>query len=173
MKPEVQGDYAEVNGLKMYYEVHGTGQPLVLLHGAFGVVEGWGGLLASLTQTHQVILVELQGHGRTGDIDRPLSFGAMADDVAALLRQLKIEQADVFGYSMGGGVALALAIRHPALVRKLAILGTTAGATRDTFEPETYRQFMSITPETFNFPQVKDPYTRVAPDPSQWPVLVS
>jgi len=173
MKPEVQGDYAEVNGLKMYYEMHGAGQPLVLLHGAFGVVEGWGGVLPTLAQMHQVILVELQGHGRTGDIDRPLSFVQMADDVAALLHQLKLGPTDVFGYSMGGRVALALAIRHPDLVRKLAILGTTAGATRDTYEPETYRQLMSITPETFNFPQVKDPYISVAPDPSQWPVLVS
>jgi len=173
MKSEVQGNYAEVNGLTMYYEVHGAGQPLVLLHGAFGVVEGWVGVLPTLTQTHQVILVELQGHGRTGDIDRPLSFGPMADDVAALLRQLKLEPADVFGYSMGGRVALALAIRHPDLVRKLAILGTTAGTPKDTYEPETYQQLMSITPETFNFPQVKDPYTSVAPDPSQWPVLVS
>jgi pimeloyl-ACP methyl ester carboxylesterase len=173
MTRDSQGNYAEVNGLRMYYEIHGSGRPLVLLHGAFGVVEGWSGVLPTLAQTHQVILIELQGHGRTGDIDRPLSFGQMAEDVAALLRHLKLEKADVFGYSMGGGVALALAIRHPDLVRNLAILGTTAGAIRDTYAPETYRQFMSIVPENFNFPPIKDPYTRLAPDPSQWPVLVS
>ena len=173
MQQDSQGSYAEVNGLSMYYEIHGSGRPLVLLHGAFGVVEGWSGILPTLVRTHQVILVELQGHGRTGDIDRPLSLVQMADDVAALLGQLQITDTDVFGYSMGGGVALALAIQHPALVRKLAILGSGAGAAKDTREPETLRQFQSMTPETFHFPQVKDPYTRVAPDPSKWPVLVS
>lgn len=163
----------QVNGLKMYYEVHGAGQPLVLLHGAFGTAEGWGGILPTLAAKHQVIVVELQGHGHTGDIDRPLSFERMAVDVAALLEQLGIKKADVFGYSMGGGVALALAIQHPDRVRKLAILGATAGATKNTYDAETYKQLKSITPETFNFPQVKDPYTRVAPDPSKWPLLVA
>ena len=113
------GHYAQVNGLKMYYEIHGTGEPLVLLHGAFGTAEGWTQVLPTLAKSHRVILVELQGHGRTGDIDRPLSFGQMAEDVAALLKQLKIQQIDVFGYSMGGSVAGALAIKHPELVRKL------------------------------------------------------
>ena len=174
-KPDGRGNghYAQVNGLKMYYEIQGTGEPLVLLHGAFGTAEGWAQVLPTLAKSHRVILVELQGHGRTGDIDRPLSFGQMAEDVAALLKQLKIQQTDVFGYSMGGSVAVALAIKHPELVRKLAILGTGTGASKDTFDPEAYKQFKSMTPETFNFPQVKDPYTRLAPDPSKWPVLVS
>jgi pimeloyl-ACP methyl ester carboxylesterase len=174
-KPEDQGkgSYAQVNGLKMYYEVHGTGKPLLLLHGAFGTPEGWATVLPTLAKSHQVIVVEQQGHGRTGDIDRPLSFGQMAEDTGALLQQLNIQSADVFGYSMGGGVALALAIKHPGLVRKLAILGAGTGPTKDTYDPEAYKQFKSMTPENFNFPQVKDPYTRLAPDPSKWPVLVS
>src|SRR5262249_28369247 len=99
------GKYAEVNGLKMYYEIHGSGRPLVLLHGAFGFAEGWSAFLPTLTKTHQVIAIELQGHGHTNDIDRPLSFEQMADDAAALLKQLKIKDADFFGYSMGGTVA--------------------------------------------------------------------
>ena len=173
VQAQSKGSYAQVNGLKMYYEVHGTGQPVVLLHGAFGTAEGWAGVLPTLSKSRQVIVVELQGHGRTGDIDRPLSFAQMAEDTAALLQQLKIKKADVFGYSMGGGVAIALAIKHPDLVRKLAILGAGTGATKDTYTPEAYQQFKSITPENFNFPQVKDPYTRLAPDPSKWPVLVS
>ena len=95
------GKYAEVNGLKMYYEIHGSGRPLVLLHGAFGFAEGWGALLPTLTKTHQVIAIELQGHGHTNDIDRPLIFEQMADDAAALLKQLKIKDADFFGKQLG------------------------------------------------------------------------
>src|SRR5262245_17393040 len=116
-KQEAKGKYAEVNGLKMYYEIHGSGQPLVLLHGAFGFAEGWGAMLPTLTKTHQVIAIELQGHGHTNDLDRPLTYEQMAEDTAALLDQLKVKDADFFGYSMGGTVALGVAIRHPELVR--------------------------------------------------------
>jgi pimeloyl-ACP methyl ester carboxylesterase len=172
-KLPVGGKYAEVNGLKMYYEVHGRGKPLVLLHGAFATAEGWAGLLPQLTKNRQVIVVELQGHGHTADIDRPLSFKQMADDTAALLQLLKIKDADVFGYSMGGGTALSLAINHPELVHKLALLGTGTRPSKESFDPAAYQQLKSITPENFNFPQVKDPYVKVAPDPSKWPVLVS
>lgn len=168
---DAKGSYASVNGLKMYYEIHGTGQPLVLLHGAFGFVEGWGTLLPALAKAHQVIAVELQGHGHTNDLERPLSCEQMADDVAALLRQLQIKDADVFGYSMGGTVALGVAIRHPELVRKLAILGSSAGNLKDAFEPEAYNQFLSI-PADFAPPMLKAPYDRMSPDPSQWPKLV-
>lgn len=168
-----KGKYAAVNGLKMYYEIHGTGKPLVLLHGAFGVVESWIPLLPALTKNHQVILVEMQGHGRTGDIDRPLDYRTMAADTVALLKRLDIKQADFFGYSMGGAIALEIAAKHPEVVGKLAILGSGSGSIKDTYDPETYKQFKSITPENFDFPEVKDPYTKVAPDPSKWPVLVS
>src|ERR671925_2140838 len=102
-----QGNYVNVNGLKMYYEMHGTGQPLVLLHGAFSAIgTSFGALLPELAKTRQVIAFELQAHGRTADIDRPLSIEQMADDTAAALRYLGIERADIFGYSMGGAVAL-------------------------------------------------------------------
>ena len=113
MNEPAEGKYASVNGLKMYYEIHGTGRPLVLLHGAFGLAT----VYPALAKDRQVIAVELQGHGHTGDIDRPLTCEQMADDTAALLTELKIEQADVFGYSMGGTVGLALAIRHPKLAQ--------------------------------------------------------
>jgi len=114
--------YASVNGLQMYYEIHGTGQPLVLLHGAFSAIgTSFGQLLPGLAQTRQVIAFEFQAHGRTADIDRPLSLEALADDVAAALQQLGIEQADIGGYSTGAAVALHVAIRHPGLVRKLVL----------------------------------------------------
>jgi pimeloyl-ACP methyl ester carboxylesterase len=98
VKQTANGKYAEVNGLKMYYEIHGSGKPLVLLHGAFG----WATVYPILAKNRQVIAIELQGHGHTADIDRPLTYEQMADDTAALLKHLKIEQADFFGYSMGG-----------------------------------------------------------------------
>ena len=98
-----RGDYAEVNGLNMYYEVHGTGRPLLLLHGAYMTIDAMGEVLSRLAESRQVIAVELQAHGRTADIDRPLGYESMADDVAALLRHLEVEEADVFGFGMGGG----------------------------------------------------------------------
>ena len=171
-KQGYNGAYAEVNGLKMYYEIHGSGQPLVLLHGAFGFVEGWATVLPALTKTHQVIAVELQGHGHTNDLDRPLTYEQMAEDAAALLNQLKIKNADFFGYSMGGTVALAVAIRHPELVRKLTIYGSCAGRMKDTYDPETYKQFLSLSTD-FAPPVLKEPYDRMAPDPKKWPVLVT
>jgi pimeloyl-ACP methyl ester carboxylesterase len=173
-KPEAEGTtekkqgYAAVNGLKMYYEIHGTGKPLVVLHGAFG----WATVYPILAKNRQVIAIELQGHGHTADTDRPLSFEQMADDTAALLKQLKIEQADFFGYSMGGNVALAVAIRHPGLVGKMAINGSNYGKIEDAYEPETYKQFKSLSAD-FAPPVLKDSYDKVAPDPKQWPVLVA
>jgi pimeloyl-ACP methyl ester carboxylesterase len=113
--------YASVGGLEMYYEIHGTGRPLVLLHGALMTIEGFGKLLPPLAQTRQVIAIEQQAHGRTADIDRPFSYERMADDTAALLREIGIEGADFFGYSMGGAIALQVAVRDPELVRKLVL----------------------------------------------------
>ncbi len=164
----VQGQYASVNGLKMYYEIHGTGRPLVLLHGAFGVAT----VFPTLAKDRQVIAVELQGHGHTADIDRPLTFEQMADDTAALLEQLKIEQADFFGYSMGGNVALAVAIRHPKLVRKLVVNGSNSGPTEQAYDPQSFQQFQSMPPD-FAPGILKAPYDKVAPDPKQWPTLVA
>lgn len=165
-----KGRYAEVNGLKMYYETHGTGgRPLVLLHGAFG----WATVYPTLAKNRQVIAIELQGHGHTADIDRPLTYEQMADDTAALLKLLKIEQADLFGYSMGGNVALAVAIRHPQLVRKLVTAGSHSGKIEDAYDPETLKQFKSLSPDNFAPKELKDPYDKIAPDPKKWPVLVA
>src|SRR5574341_1448241 len=123
---DLQGKYVNVNGLNMYYEIHGTGQPLVLLHGAFSAIgTSFGKLLPRLAETRQVIAFELQAHGRTADIDRPLTLEHMADDSAAALPQLGMERADIFGYSMGAGVALHLAIRHPEVLRKLVLASVT------------------------------------------------
>lgn len=118
------GAYAEVNGINLYYEIHGTGRPLVLLHGGLGSGEMFGPVLGRLADGHRVIAVDLQGHGRTADVDRPISVVTMGDDIAALLRHLGIEQADVVGYSLGGGVAFQCASNHPELVRRLVMVST-------------------------------------------------
>src|SRR5262245_33353865 len=123
---ELKGNYVNVNGLKMYYEIHGTGQPLVLLHGAFSAIgTSFGLLLPELAKTRQVIGFEMQAHGHTADIDRPLSLEQMADDTAAALQQLGIEKADFFGYSTGAAIALHVVIRHPEIVRKLVLASVT------------------------------------------------
>src|SRR3954470_17528027 len=113
------GDYAEVNGLRLYVETHGTGRPMILLHGGLGSGEMFGPVLPTLAEHHQVVAVDLQGHGRTADIDRLLDVRLMADDTAALIHHLGLEGADVVGYSLGGGVAWQTAIRHPEKVRRL------------------------------------------------------
>ncbi len=130
----VKTGYAPVNGLKTYYEIHGVGEPLILLHGGVVGITMFGPNLDALSQKRKVIAVELQGHGRTADIDRPLSYEAMADDIATLMKYLGIERADVMGYSLGGGVALQTAIRHPASVRKLVVVSATCK--RDGWYPE-------------------------------------
>ncbi len=163
--------YASVNGLKMYYETHGGGFPLVLLHGAFGFAEGWTNILSTLAKTHRVIVIELEGHGHTRDLDRPLRFEQMADDVAQLCKQLEISSADFFGYSMGGTVAFGVATRHPALVRKLATYGSSVLGTGSTSEAASNRRRFSL-PPGFAPAELKLPYDRTAPDPTRWPILV-
>jgi pimeloyl-ACP methyl ester carboxylesterase len=167
----VAGQHAEVNGLKMYYEIHGTGKPLVLLHGAFATAESWAHILPALTKSRQVILIEQQGHGHTPDREALLSYEQMADDTAALLRKIGVRAADVFGYSDGGVVGLGLAIRHPDLVGKFSILGAHAASLEAAYEKASYEQFLSL-PDDFAPPILRDPYERVAPDKSRWPVLV-
>ena len=164
------GDYAEVNGLEMYYEVHGTGRPLVVLHGAYMTIGAMGPIVPGLAETRQVIAVELQGHGHTADVDRPITYEQMADDTAALLGHLGIDQADVFGYSMGGGVALQLGIRHPGLVRKL--VPASASYTSDGMQPELHGMVPSITPEMFAGSPIEAAYLEVAPNPGDFPRLV-
>src|ERR1700674_3922719 len=111
------GQYAEVNGIKLYFETHGAGRPLILLHGGLGSGEMFGPVLPALAERHQVIAVDLQGHGRTADIDRPIDLRLMADDIAALADHLRLATPDVVGYSLGGGVAFQTAARHPSKVR--------------------------------------------------------
>jgi pimeloyl-ACP methyl ester carboxylesterase len=164
--------YAPVNGLKMYYEVHGSGKPLVLLHGAFNTINmAFGMLIPELSKTRQVIAVEMQGHGRTADIDRPFSFQSMADDVAALLKYLKIDSADIFGYSMGGGIAWQIAVRHPQLVRKLII--TSAVYKYEGWTPETRNILPMLTPEMFEGTPIKTEYDSLAPDKKHWTQFVN
>jgi len=130
-----------------------------------------GEVVPELAKTRRVIAVELPGHGRTADIDRPLSYEQMADDTAALLQHLGIEQADVFGFSTGGGVALQLAIRHPEVVRKLVV--ASASNTSDGMQPELLEMTPSITPEAFAGSPIEEEYLRTAPNPDNFPNLVT
>ena len=168
-----EGSYAPVNGLNLYYEVHGTGRPLVLLHGGVSTIEiDFGKVLPSFAKTRQVVAIEQQGHGHTADIDRPLEHEQMADDTAELLRQLEVENADFFGYSMGGGIALQLAIGHPDLVRKLVFAGGTSYSP-DGFYPELLEGMNQMKPDDLAGSPFQQAYARTAPNPDQWPTLIA
>jgi pimeloyl-ACP methyl ester carboxylesterase len=165
--------YAEVNGINLYYEIHGTGQPMVLLHGGLGSGEMFGPILPTLTEHHRVILVDLQGHGRTADIDRPLDAWCMADDVAALIDHLGLERPDVVGYSLGGGVALRVAARYPGKVGRL--VAASAYIRRDAVYAEMLAQQGQVGAAAAEF--MKDTpmyelYQRVAPRPEDFPRLL-
>jgi pimeloyl-ACP methyl ester carboxylesterase len=171
---EPQSGYAHVNGLDLYFEIHGEGKPLVLLHGGVGAIEMFGEVLPLLSHGRQVIAADLQAHGRTADIDRPLGFEAMADDVAALIEHLGFDQVDVMGYSLGGGAALQVAIRHPDLVRRLVLVSTPFK--RDGWYPEIVAAMAQMGPAAAE-PMKQTPmyqlYSSVAPRPEDWPVLMS
>jgi len=158
----------------MYYEIHGAGRPLILLHGGVGAIEVFGEVLPLLAEGRQVIAVDLQAHGRTADIDRPLSFELMADDIAALIKHLGLEKADLMGYSLGGGVALQTAIRHPEVVRKLVVVSTPFK--KDGWYPEILAAMGQMGPEAAE-PMKQTPmyqvYASVAPNPEDWPVLLT
>jgi pimeloyl-ACP methyl ester carboxylesterase len=163
--------YAPVNGLQMYYEVHGTGRPLVLLHGGLLTIDlSFGDIWPDLAASRQVIATELQGHGRTADIDRDLDLPNLAGDVAALLDHLGIDQADVFGFSLGGGVALQLALDHPDRVGRI-ILASVSYAS-DGFHPEISDPAQHATstrmPTADDFRQMREAYARLAPDPGHF-----
>lgn len=163
--------YESIGDLEMYYEIHGEGPPLVLLHGAYMTIEAMGPLLPGLAQTRQVIAVEQQGHGRTADIDRPITYEGMADDTAELIRRLGHEEADVLGYSMGGGVALQLAIRRPDVVRRLIVASATFSS--DGMPAEALAMFPSISPEMFAGSPIEQAYQATAPNPDDFPKLVA
>jgi pimeloyl-ACP methyl ester carboxylesterase len=166
----LQGKYVNVNGLTMYYEIHGTGQPLVLLHGAFSAIgTSFGKLLPELAKTRQVIAFEMQAHGHTADIDRPLSMEQMADDTAAALQQLGIEKADFFGYSMGAGIALQIAIRHPELVRKLVLAAVAYKL--DGLHPGLMEGLENMKPEMMFGSPWHEEYMRIAPRPDDFATL--
>jgi pimeloyl-ACP methyl ester carboxylesterase len=156
------GDYASVNGLSMYYEIHGTGNPLVLLHGGGSTIEStFARILPELAKTHQVIGIELQAHGRTRDIDRPLSFEQDADDVAALMKHLNIDKADFMGFSNGGTTCIQIAIRHPQLVNKLIL--ASAVSKREGMPPGFFEGMQHATFDQMPAP-LKEAYLKVTPD---------
>jgi len=165
--------YAAVNGLNLYYEIHGSGEPLILLHGGLGMTGMFGDVLTELANNRQVIAVDLQAHGRTADIDRPIRYELMADDMAALIRHLGLAQADLMGYSLGAGVALRTAIQHPALVRKLVVVSTPFK--RSAWYPEVLAamaQMSAATASSMKESPIYQSYVSVAPHPEQFPTLV-
>lgn len=172
-KSNAVGHYANVNGINLYYEVHGEGRPLILLHGGLGAIEMFGPNLAALENGRQLIGVDLQGHGRTADIDRPLSVELMADDIAALIRELELDRPDIMGYSLGGGVALQTAIRHPDVVGKLVIVSTPFR--RDAFYPEILAQQGYVNESAAEFMKqtpMYELYSSLAPRPEDFPRLL-
>lgn len=168
-----KGEYAEVNGLNMYYEVHGAGRPLILLHGGLGSGEMFGPVIPALAEHHQVITVDLQSHGRTADIDRPIDIRLMADDIAAFIDHLGLDTPDVAGYSLGGGVALFTAVKYPDKVRRLVTASVYLRP--DAIDPALRAQQGQVDASAAEF--MKDTpmyelYQRVAPRPEDFPRLL-
>ena len=168
------GQYAEVNGIRLYYETHGTGRPMILLHGGLGSGEMFGPVLPQLAERHQVVTVDLQGHGRTADIDRPIDVRLMAGDIAALIDQLGLASPDVVGYSLGGGVALQTAVKFPKKVRRLVVV--SANIRPDAIPAEMRAQQGQVNAAAADF--MKDTpmyqlYQRVAPRPEDFPRLLT
>ena len=165
------GNYASVNGINLYYEIHGTGKPLIMLHGGFGTFEMFTALSPALALDHQVIGVDLYGHGRTALTDRPIRFEQMADDIVGLIHHLELEKADLLGFSLGGAVALQTAIRHPERVNKLVVISTPFK--RTGWHPEMQTGMTTIAPEFFMSTPIYDAYMRVAPKPEDFPRFVA
>ncbi len=167
------GDYADVNGINLYYETLGTGRPMILLHGGLGSGEMFGPILPMLAERHQVIAVDLQGHGRTADIDRPIDIRLMADDIAALIDHLGLEKPDLVGYSLGGGTALFTAVKYPDKVGKLVMASVYIRP--DAIDPAIRAQQGQVSAAAVEF--MKDTpmyelYQRVAPRPEDFPRLL-
>jgi pimeloyl-ACP methyl ester carboxylesterase len=167
------GQYAEVNGINLYFETIGAGQPLILLHGGLGSGEMFGPILPALTERHQVIAIDLQGHGRTADIDRPIDIRLMGDDVAALIDHLGLDKPDLVGYSLGGGVAFHTAVKYPAKLRRLVV--ASAHIRSDAIPPEMraqQRQVNAAAAEFMKDTPMYELYQRVAPRPEDFPRLL-
>ncbi len=170
IKPSESG-YADVNGLKMYYEVYGKGKPIVLLHGSYmNIPLNWSHIIPLLAKDRKVIVTEMQGHGRTRDISRELSYEGMADDVSGLLKHLKIDRADILGYSMGGGVAFQVAVRHPEQVRRLVVLSGTYAY--DGWWPDVEASFATFTADMFKGTPIQKQYDSLGNDPAHFPEFV-
>ena len=165
------GKYAPVNEIELYYEIHGTGKPLIMLHGGFGTFETFAALSPTLAQNHQVIGVDLYGHGRTAITQRPIQFEQMADDIASLIEHLGLEKADLLGYSLGGMVALQTAIRHPERVNQLVLISVPFK--RSAWYPEVQAGMASIDSESFIGTPLHDAYKRIAPKPDDFPAFVA
>jgi len=167
------GQYAEVNGIRLYYETHGAGRPVVLLHGGLMSGETFGPLLPALAAGHEVIVPDLQGHGRTADIDRPIDVRLMAGDIAALIGHLGLDKPDLMGYSLGGGVAFHTAVAHPEIIGRLVIVSTNI--TRKAIYPEMLdqqRQLGAAAAEFMKETPMYQMYARVAPRPEDFPRLL-
>ncbi len=160
---EPEGGRVSANGLEMYYEASGEGEPLVVLHGAYMSIPTMGEIIPQLAETRRVYAVELQGHGRTADVDRPITYPNLADDVAAFMDAVGLERADVFGYSMGGATALQLAVRHPAKVDQLVL--ASVGYDVEGLQPEFERMLPQMTPEMLLGTPFEAEYRALAPDP--------
>jgi pimeloyl-ACP methyl ester carboxylesterase len=170
IKPAESG-YAAVNGLQLYYEVYGTGKPLVLLHGSFmSIPLNWSHIIPLLAKDRKVIVAEMQGHGRTRDIAREISYEGMADDISDLLKHLNIDSADILGYSMGGGIAFQLAVRHPEQVRRLVVL--SGAYAHNGWWSDVEASFATFTPEMFNGTPIRKQYDSLGNDPARFPELV-
>jgi pimeloyl-ACP methyl ester carboxylesterase len=163
------GEYAQVNGINLYYETHGTGRPLILLHGGLGSGEMFGPILPTLSERHRVVTVDLQGHGRTADIDRPIDIRLMADDIAALIDHLGLDRPDLVGYSLGGGVAFFTVVKYPQKVGKLVM--ASANVRRDAIPPEMLAQQAQVSSAAIEFMKetpMYQLYQRVAPRPEDF-----
>jgi pimeloyl-ACP methyl ester carboxylesterase len=164
--------YAPVNGLKMYYEIHGSGEPVVLLHGAFmAITDDWRVWISELSKTRKVIAVEMQGHGRTADINRDITYENLSDDVAALLDHLKIPNADIVGYSLGGGVAMQCKIRHPEKVRK--VVSISAPIRRDGWVKEANDFWPNFSLEMMKGTPAETEREKLNPVPGSFPAFFS
>ena len=171
IKPSESG-YAPVNGTKVYYEVYGKGEPIVLIHGAFYTIGlNWGSLIPELSKTRKVIAVELQGHGHTPYSDRKLSITTLANDVNSVMDYLKINRADIAGYSMGGSIAYQFAIQYPERLRKLVIISSTYKSSG--WLPVVKSGFDNLKPEIFDGTPIKTAYDAVAPDTTKWNSFLS
>lgn len=165
------GARVEVNGMQMYYEVSGQGEPLVVLHGAYMNIPSMGGIIPKLAETHTVYALEFQGHGRTTDIDRPITYPGLADDVAAFMEAVDLPKADVFGYSMGAAAGLQLAIRHPEKVDQL--IAASVAYDVEGWQP-AFRDFIPMmTVEMFTDMPFAEDYKVLAADPEGFPALVA